>query len=154
MSEQEKRAALLRYRASLTQQSVPEHSGVEKAVEELAKRLEAMQGRQANGEPHTRGWLQGEAHEIAKEVRRLPAAIQPFLAQPQQQHGEVEEDAERKPIIEPGEEFEAATKVIGPEINDPAGFAAADLLHRVLDAVEAVRYRDVKPRPIVDRPEA
>jgi hypothetical protein len=59
-----------------------------------------------------------------------------------------------KPIIQPGEEWKAATAVIGAEIDDPAGYAASDLLHRTIDAVEAVRYRDVKPRPIVDRPEA
>jgi hypothetical protein len=63
------------------------------------------------------------------------------------------EPAGRKPIIKPGKEWEAARAVVGAEIADPAGFLASNLLHRVIDAVEAVRYADVKPRRIVDRPE-
>lgn len=61
---------------------------------------------------------------------------------------------DRIPIIKPGDEWRAATAVIGAEIDDPHGHASSDLLHRTIDAVEAIRYRGVKPVPVVDRPEA
>jgi hypothetical protein len=61
---------------------------------------------------------------------------------------------ERQPIIKPGAEFMAAKDVLAAAIDDPAGFAAADLLHRAIDAVEAVRHKDDLPTPILDRPEA
>jgi hypothetical protein len=75
--EQETAEAVLRLAAKTEaerdQARNQERQRIQEALEKARARLEAMQGRQQNGEPHSRHWLQGEAHEIAKELRRLAA---------------------------------------------------------------------------------
>lgn len=65
---------------------------------------------------------------------------------------------ERKPVIQPGEEWKAAVQSIVNDLRDckpeVGEYVAVDVLHRAIDAVEAVRYAGDKPTPIVDRPEA
>lgn len=68
----------------------------EERLNEIAERLEAMQGRQSSGDPHTRGWLQGEAHEIAKLVRSLVS----------QEHREEERLVQRLQEPADGHDFE------------------------------------------------
>lgn len=66
--------------------------------------------------------------------------------------------AERVPIIQPGEEWEAAVQSIVSDLSDRkpevGQYTTVELLHRAIDAVEAVRYAGDKPRPVIDRPEA
>jgi len=62
-------------------------------------------------------------------------------------------EAERKPIIQPGEEWEAAIVIVERDQGE-GPYAASELLHEVIDAVEAVRFVDEKPRKVIDWPEA